>query len=121
MSPATEQEIRQKLNKKIKGVPMLQKKTFKLNFILGFPGGSVVKNLPSNAEDTGSIPGSRKIPHAQAPLQSSPHTPTTELENPRAHTPRQEKPLQREARIPQLESSPNSQLEKSPHTNKEPA
>ena len=22
-----------------------------------FPGGSVVKNLPANAEDTGSIPG----------------------------------------------------------------
>ena len=25
---------------------------------LGFPGGSVVKNLPANAGDTGSIPGS---------------------------------------------------------------
>ena len=24
--------------------------------MLGFPGGSVVKNLPANAEDTGSIP-----------------------------------------------------------------
>ena len=24
----------------------------------GFPGGSVVKNLPANAGDTGSIPGS---------------------------------------------------------------
>ena len=23
----------------------------------GFPGGSVVKNLPANVEDTGSIPG----------------------------------------------------------------
>ena len=29
---------------------------------MGFPGGSVVKNLPANAGDTGSIPGSRKIP-----------------------------------------------------------
>ena len=28
----------------------------------GFPGGSVVKNLPANAGDTGSIPGSGKIP-----------------------------------------------------------
>ena len=31
----------------------------------GFPGGSVVKNLPASEEDTedsGSIPGSRKIP-----------------------------------------------------------
>ena len=24
----------------------------------GFPGGSVVKNLPANAGDTGSVPGS---------------------------------------------------------------
>ena len=26
----------------------------------GFPGGSVVKNLPANAGDTGSIPGPRR-------------------------------------------------------------
>ena len=32
---------------------------------MGFPGGSVVKNLPANAGDvgdTGSIPGSRRSP-----------------------------------------------------------
>ena len=29
-----------------------------LEVILGFPGGSVVKNLPANARDLGSIPGS---------------------------------------------------------------
>ena len=30
-----------------------------------YPGGSVVKNLPANARDTGSIPSWRtKIPHA---------------------------------------------------------
>ena len=29
---------------------------------LGFPGGSVVKNLFANAEDTGSIPGSGRFP-----------------------------------------------------------
>ena len=32
---------------------------------VGFPSGSVVKNLPANAEDTGdvgSIPGSRRSP-----------------------------------------------------------
>ena len=28
----------------------------------GFPGGSVVKNLPTNAGDMGSIPGSGKFP-----------------------------------------------------------
>ena len=30
----------------------------------GFPGGSVVKNSPANAEDMGSIPGFGKTPHA---------------------------------------------------------
>ena len=28
----------------------------------GFPGGSVVKNLPANAGDAGSIPGSGMFP-----------------------------------------------------------
>ena len=42
-----------------------------------FPGGPVVKNLPSNAGDTGLIPGrGTKIPHAMGQL--SPHTTTTE-------------------------------------------
>ena len=30
--------------------------------IIGFPGGSVVKNPPTNAGDTGSIPGSGRSP-----------------------------------------------------------
>ena len=30
--------------------------------ILGFPGGSVVKNLPAKAGDMGSIPGSGRSP-----------------------------------------------------------
>ena len=29
---------------------------------MGFPGGSVVKSLPANAGDTGSIPWSRRFP-----------------------------------------------------------
>ena len=29
---------------------------------LGFPGGSVIKNLPANAGNTGSIPGSGRSP-----------------------------------------------------------
>ena len=33
-----------------------------LVIILGFPGGSVVKNLFANAEDTGLIPGSGRFP-----------------------------------------------------------
>ena len=30
--------------------------------LLGFPGGSVVKNLPASAEDAGLIPGSGRSP-----------------------------------------------------------
>ena len=30
--------------------------------ITGFPGGTVVKNLPANAGDVGSIPGSDRCP-----------------------------------------------------------
>ena len=30
--------------------------------IWDFPGGSVVKNLPANAGDVGSIPGSERFP-----------------------------------------------------------
>ena len=33
---------------------------------MGCPGGPVVKNLPGNSGDSGSIPGlGTKIPHAQ--------------------------------------------------------
>ena len=54
-----------------------------------FPGGPMV-NLPSNAGDTGSIPGQgTKIPHATGQL--SLHTTTTELACPRACTPQLEK------------------------------
>ena len=40
---------------------------------LGFPGGPVVKNLPANAGDVGSIPGSRRSPGEGSgnPLQYS--------------------------------------------------
>ena len=44
----------------------------------GFPGGTVVKNLPANAGDTGSSPGPGKIPHAVEQL--SPCATTTEPE-----------------------------------------
>ena len=30
--------------------------------LMGFPAGSVVENLPANAEDTSSIPGSGRSP-----------------------------------------------------------
>ena len=42
-----------------------------------FPGGPVVKNLPSNAGDKGLIPGwETKVPHASGQL--SPHATTRE-------------------------------------------
>ena len=40
---------------------------FKISWV--FPGSPVVKNLPSNAGDAGSIPGrGTKIPHAAGKL-----------------------------------------------------
>ena len=33
-----------------------------ISFFRGFPGGAVVKNLPANAGDAGSIPGSGRSP-----------------------------------------------------------
>ena len=42
-----------------------------------FPGGPVVKNPPSNAEDVGSIPSQRtKIPHATGQLSPQATTKT---------------------------------------------
>ena len=40
---------------------------------MGFPGGSVVKNTPANAEDTGWVPGSGRSPEERNgnPLQYS--------------------------------------------------
>ena len=44
-----------------------------LSRYMGFPGGSVVKNLPANAEEVGSIPGSGRSPGEGngSPLQYS--------------------------------------------------
>ena len=43
----------------------------KLEAVQAFPGGPVLRNLPFNAGDTGSIPGGgTKIPHAEGQLTS---------------------------------------------------
>ena len=56
---------------------MLQKQMAKLCWPGDSPGGPVVKNLPSNARDAGSIPGrGTKIPHVAGQL--SPRAATTE-------------------------------------------
>ena len=52
-----------------------------MNMGWDFPGGHVVKNLPSNARGTGLIPGQgTKIPHAMGQLSLS--TATTEATRP---------------------------------------
>ena len=43
-----------------------------LKSIAGFPGGSAVKNPPSNAGDTGSIPGSERSPAEGGKWQPTP-------------------------------------------------
>ena len=54
-----------------------EKKIHKDTDLRDFPGGPVVKNLPSNAGDMGLIPGQgTKIPHATGQL--SPRATTTE-------------------------------------------
>ena len=80
----------------------------------GFPGGSVVKNLPANAEDKGSIPGLRRshmpwsnwtlapqllslCPRAWEPWLLGQVRQLLKAAHSRAHTLQQEKPLQREA------------------------
>ena len=85
---------------------------------LDFPGGVVVKNLPANAGDTGSIPGlgrshmpwsnAAHMPqllslHSRAhePQLLRPLTTTTGVPAPRARVTQQEKPPQWEARAPQ--------------------
>ena len=64
----------------------------------------MVKNLPSNAADTGSIPGrGTKIPHATGQL--SPRATTTELVhlNERSRMPQTTEPMCPGAHAPQLE------------------
>ena len=78
---------------------------------LGFPGGTVVRNLPANAGDTGSSPGPGRShmqwsywapelqllslhSKAREPQLLSPRTATAEAHVPRARALQQEKSLQ---------------------------
>ena len=87
------------------------------------PGGTVVKNLPANAGDTGLSPGLVRSHMlwsnwASAPqllsLRSKAHEPqlpslcatATEAHAPRARALQQEKPPQWEARAPQQRAAP---------------
>ena len=61
-----------------------------------FPGGPVVKNLPSNARDTGAIPGQgTKIPHTLGQL--NPCMAMTKTCTLSVYALQYEKPQQREA------------------------
>ena len=92
---------------------------------LGFPGSLVVKNLPANAGDSSLSPhpGRFHIPWSSSAcatqllsLCAAPLKPA----HPQTYAPQQEKPLQWEARTPQLETSSRLlQLEKNPHSNED--
>ena len=91
---------------------------------LHFPGGPVVKNLPANAGDAGSIPGrGTKVPHAtgQLNLRAS----TTELAhlNERACMLQTTEPRSPGACMPQLErENPHAITREKPMCcNEEPA
>ena len=112
---------------------------YQINKRMGFPDGSVVKNPPANAGDTGSIPGSGRSHHAPEQLDHapqllslcsrawephllSPRVAAREACTPGAQAPQGEKPLQWEARTPQLESNPHTTWsEKSLSGNEDPA
>ena len=90
----------------------------------GLHGGSMVKNPPASARDTGSIPDRERnyateqlnlCTTSTAPVLSSPGAITTEPTCPGAQALQQEKPAQ-------IESSPHSsQLESSSSSNEDPA
>ena len=70
-----------------------------------FPGGPVVKNLPSNAGDVGSIPGrGTKIPHAVGQLSLCTTTTEPTRLNQRARVPQTTEPTRSGTRAPQLQS-----------------
>ena len=88
----------------------------------GFPGGSAVKNLPARAGDIGMIPGLRgchilcrdkPVYHNYWACALGPRNSNSWAPVPRDGALQQEKPLQWEAQVPQLESGPRlPQLEK---------
>ena len=75
----------------------------------GFPDGSVVKNLPANVGDMGSVPSPERF---LVQCDNPAHAPQLLSQRPRAHDPQQEKVLQWGARMPQRRVSLRSpQLE----------
>ena len=80
--------------------------------VRNFPGGPVIRNLPANSGDTGSIPDPGRF---HVPQGTNPFHTTTELHS-RAYILQQEKPQRWEAHIPQLQSSSFPATRESPPT-----
>ena len=93
---------------------------FKIAQKRGFPGGSVLKNPPANAEDPGSGPGQGRSHMPWSNYTQEPQV--LKPEDPRAHVLQQENPRQWEVCTARLESSPLAlQIEVSLCSNKGPA
>ena len=101
-------------------------------WILGFPSGSVVKNLPANAGDMNSIPDLGRFhmpwsnkawgPQLLSLCFSAREPQLLKTTCPKAHALQQEKSPQWEAQAPRLESGPHlMQLEKSPSSKEDTA
>ena len=83
----------------------------------GFPGGTVVKNPPANAGDTGSSPGPGRshMPwsnKARVPQLLSLHATTTEARVPKARAPQREATTMRSPHTAWKSSPRSPQLEK---------
>ena len=71
----------------------------------GFPGDSVVKNPPANAEDVSLIPGPGR---SHIPGDSESQAPQPLKPSAKSRAPQQEKPLLWKAQAQQLDRSPRS-------------
>ena len=97
----------------------------------GFPGGSVVKNLPAKARDPGLIPGRGSSHMSRSSWAHEPQLsslcsrghapPLLKPMHPRACAPQQEKPPQGGAHTAQQRIAPAHGNQESLHSNKEPA
>ena len=89
----------------------------------GLPGGSLVKNPPANAGDTGSIPdpGRSHMPWSNWACAQllSPCTATTDTQVPGARDPQQERSLRWQAHTPQWRVAPTRCNQRQPTCSKE--
>ena len=69
------EDIKEVIQRGLKSFPLKSTSRSGENQLLqerrGFPGGSMVNNLPANAEDSSSIPGSGRSPGVEMATHSS--------------------------------------------------